>query len=115
MSSSKEDTPKDTESGKDHTDTVSENLTLNEETSEKDPPTDEIMVTASRDDSVPPVDWDESILHLEEDFQKLVEHLESLEKDQEINQIRYHGEQQRKLSLVSNRGTSYQQILLTMN
>jgi chromosome segregation ATPase len=97
MSSSKEDTTSD------HPDAASQDEGNENESSTNVIPTDEIMVASSRDESIPPVDWDESIRHLEEDLQKLVDHLESLEKDLDTTQKRYHIEQQRTLTQRGNR------------
>ena len=59
---------------------------------------DEIDKSVSLDESLPPDGYDDSVLHLEQDLQKLVDILERHENNYDLNKKRYHAEQQQKLS-----------------
>ena len=59
---------------------------------------DEIDKSGSLDESIPPDSYNESVLHLEQDLQKLVDILGGHENDLDLTTKRYHADQQLKLS-----------------
>ena len=117
MNSKKDNNPSpekdldDDDSSKKNTNTLSLEATSKEsETNTNQTPGDNniqestIENCTSKDESLPPSGYDDSVMHLEQDLQKLVDHLEAHERNLATTQKRYYAEQQQKLSNISIKG-----------